>query len=451
MGQVTPLFKKEEELYKKNYRPVTVLPILNNIYERVLSDQLSVYFKDILSDFISAYRKNHSCESTLLRLTEDWRAGLDNKELVAVISLDLSKAFDCVPHELLLAKLKAYGVAEHGVALLRNYLSGRSQRVKVGDQFSSWLPVIKGVPQGSVLGPLFFNVFMNDLFYFLKEVCINAYADDEQIYASDKDPVKLEMKLQCQLLEADQWFGMNGMITNPDKYQAMILGNTNYTFSFTVNDINIPVKDNIDLLGVNIDKNLQFNTHVKNICTKVNNQINVISRFRKIVPTDVKCKLYKAFIVPYFRYCSAVWHFCGARNRNKLESLNKRALRIVLDEKSLHYQELLSKFSTSDLYSIRCQDMMKTVFKAIRFETMPKYVRGLFQMRNAERNLRGSSKLVIPYVNTTTYGLHSFRYTSANMWNKLTEDLRSLTSLNEFRAKICQISFEHQCNCYLCK
>ena len=155
-------------------------------------------------------------------------------------------------------------MAEHGVALLRNFLSGRSQRVKVGDKFSSWLPVVKGVPQRSVLGPLFFNVFMNDLFYFLKGVCINAYADDEQIYASDKDPVKLEMKLHCQLLEADQWLGMNGIITNPDKYQAMILGNTNYTFSFTVNDINIPVKDDIDLLGVNIDNNLQFNSHVKN-------------------------------------------------------------------------------------------------------------------------------------------------------------------------------------------
>ena len=165
----------------------------------------------------------------------------------------------------------------------------------------------------------------------------------------------------------------------------------------------------------------------------------------------MKCKLYKVFIAPYFRYCSAVWHFCGARNRHKLENLNKMALRIVLDEKALHYQDLLSKFNSSDLYSIRCQDTMKTVFKAIQFETMPKYIRGLFQMRNSECNLRGSRKLVIPYVNTTTDGLHSFRYTSANMWNKLTEDLRSLTSLNEFRAKICQISFERQCNCYLCR
>ena len=166
----------------------------------------------------------------------------------------------------------------------------------------------------------------------------------------------------------------------------------------------------------------------------------------------MKCKLYSAFIVPYFRYCSAVWHFCGARNRHKLENLDKRALRIVVDEKSLQYQERLSKFHSSDLYSIRCQDMMKTVFKAILFEKMPKYRRGIFQMRNTERNLRGSRKLVILYVNTTTYGLHSFRYTFANMWNNLKEDLRSLTSLNEFRTKIRQISFKHQSNyCYLCK
>ena len=146
---------------------------------------------------------------------------------------------------------------------------------------------------------------------------------------------------------------------------------------------------NIDLSGVNIDKNPQFYSHVKNICTKVNNQINVISHFRKIVPTctDMKCKLYKAFIAPYFRYCSAVWHFCRAQNRNNLEHLNKRALSIALDEKSLNYQELLSKFNSSDLYSVRCQDVMKTVFKIIQFEMMPNYICGLFQMRNTECNL----------------------------------------------------------------
>ena len=154
------------------------------------------------------------------------------------------------------------------------------------------------------------------------------------------------------------------------------------------------------------------------------------------VPTDVKCKLYMSFIVPYFRFCSAVWHFCRARNRHKLDNLTKRALKIVPDEKSLQYQELQSKFHSSDLCRIRCQDMMKTVFKAIQFETIPKYMRGLFQMRNTKRNSPGTRTLVIPYFNATTYGVHSFRYTSTNMWNNLTENPRSLTFLNEFRTKI---------------
>ena len=123
------------------------------------------------------------------------------------------------------------------------------------------------------------------------------------------------MKLQCQLLQADQWFGMNAMITNPDKYRAMILGNTNCTFSFTVNDINIPVKDNIDLLGVNIDDNLQFNSHVKNICTKVNNQI---FRFRKIVPTDVN------FIRPSLFHILDIAQQCGTFAGLEIE-LNKES------------------------------------------------------------------------------------------------------------------------------
>ena len=144
------------------------------------------------------------------------------------------------------------------------------------------------------------------------------------------------------------------------------------------------------------------------------------------------------------RYCSAIWHFCRNRNRNKLEHLNKRALRIVLDQKSLHYQELLSKFNSSDMICIVLG--AKTWWKQFLRQYSLKRCRSTFVVlfkwgRNTERNLRGSRKLVIPYVNTTTYGLHSFRYTSANIWNKLTED--------ESRNKIYQISFEHKWNCML--
>ena len=158
------------------------------------------------------------------------------------------------------------------------------------------------------------------------------------------------------------------------------------------------------------------------------------------------------FISPlFFHILDIAKQFGTAPNRHKLENLNKRALRIALDEKSLHYHKLLSKFNSSNLYSIKCQDMMKTVYKAIQFEMMPKYIHGLIQLTNTDYSLQGVRKLVIPCINTTTYGLHSFRYTSVNMKHKLIEDLRSLTSFNELRTKICQISFENQCNGYLCK
>ena len=136
MGQVAPLFKKDEELYKRNYRPVTVLPCLNNIFDRLLSEQMQDFYQGLLSDFISAYRRSHSCETALRKLTEDCCACRDRKELVAVVSMDLSKAFDTIPHPLLLEKLKAYGLCNSACALFVDYLwvSGRTQRV--GDSFS---------------------------------------------------------------------------------------------------------------------------------------------------------------------------------------------------------------------------------------------------------------------------------------------------------------------------
>ena len=183
--------------------------------------------------------------------------------------MDLSKAFDTIPHPLLLAKLKAYGLSSSACALLGDYLDGRPQRVG------------RGVPQGSVLGPMFFNIFLNDLFYHIKTVKIHAYADDEQLYESDVDPKALDRRIQHEVQIANKWYTENGLIVNPDKHHAIVLGTTDHRFSF-------PVEESLDLLGMTIDNQLNVDKHVSLVCNKVNNQQKVMIRFRKLI-RPVQC------------------------------------------------------------------------------------------------------------------------------------------------------------------
>jgi hypothetical protein len=180
-AQVVPLHKKNDPLDKKNYRPVSILPTISKVYEMVLSDQLTDLFENIFHTFLCAFRKGHGCQTTLLRLLEDWKTALDKNQYVAAILMDLSKAFDCLPHDILLCKLSAYGLSPKSVELLRNYLTGRKQQIKLQGDLSSWADIQKGVPQGSILGPLLFKFFINDIFYFIEYGTLYNYADDNTL------------------------------------------------------------------------------------------------------------------------------------------------------------------------------------------------------------------------------------------------------------------------------
>ena len=208
----------------------------------------------------------------------------------------------------------------------------------------------RGVPQGSVLGPMLFNVHINDLFYEIKLGNLNAYADDEQLYSSNCDPEVLERTVKHELRIINTWYTRNGMIINPDKHQAMVLGKHDYNFSF-------PVKDMIELLGAKIDKELNFNCHVSEICSKVNNQFSVLRRFKNLLQRKLILKLYKVYVLPHFRYCSLVWHFCAKRNSDKLESLNRQILRHLFQDVDSSYEELLNKANTATLHNERIQSI----------------------------------------------------------------------------------------------
>ena len=187
-AQVAPLHKTNKQMDKTNFRPVSVLTTTSKLYdENILSEQFSLYFDDIFYQYLCAFRKVHGCQTTLLRLLEDWRGALDRHEYVAALLMDLSKAFDCLPHDILLSKLLAYALRNESVQLLNSYLSGRKQQIKLNNIVSSWSVIKKGVPQGSILGPLLFNVFINDIFYFIEHGTLYNYADDNTLSFSCPD------------------------------------------------------------------------------------------------------------------------------------------------------------------------------------------------------------------------------------------------------------------------
>ena len=451
LAQVTPIYKKEDPFIEKNYRPVSILPTLSKLYERVISDQLTSYFENIFNPFLAAFRPTFGCQTTLLRLVEDWKKALDDNLYVGAILMDLSKAFDCLPHDLIIQKLKAYGLSNHACQLMNSYLSDRKQRVKLGNIVSQWKNIIKGVPQGSILGPLVFNIFINDIFFFLDKVKMYNYADDNtESYAHRKAEV-MKSTLESETVITIDWFDKNQMQANPDKFQAFSVGpkTSKAVKSFNINGQEIACQETVKLLGIEIDYMLNFDTQVSHICQKAARQLNVLQRLSKFLSDKTRLIIFKSFIQSNFNYCPIVWHFCSKSNSEKLEKLQFRALRIVFNDYEASYENLLSRVNMTTLHLNRMKNIAIETYKCLN-SLSPEYIRDLVNYKSSNYNFRYENMAEIPTVRTTRYGKNSFRFESARVWNSLPNDMRKVENFKEFK-RLIRTWTGPGCKCSICQ
>ena len=335
LADVSSLFKKNDNLKKDNYRPVSVLPSLSKVYERVMGQQLSNFFDKIYSALLSAFRKRYSCQSTILNMIEHYKNSLDNSEYVACLSMDLSKAFDCLRHCLTICKMYSYGAE-----------------------------LLKGVPQGSILGPLIFNIFLDNIFYFVSKGDLYNYADDNCISVSHKDISVLSTQLENETQVMAKWFADNSMKANADKFQGIVLpgSRNNANVQVSLGGVDIAFVKKKDVLGVCIDGKLNFNEHVHRICSKASAQISALQRLTGLDYQSRKA-IYTSFIASNFNYCPLVWFFTSRGSINKIDKIQERALRFVLKDHTSSYNDLLLKsgFDSFRIYAVK--SLMTELFK----------------------------------------------------------------------------------------
>ena len=434
MANITPLYKKKDKLNRDNYRSVNLLIALSKVFEKIISNQIYDHMQSLFHVYLSGFRKRHGCHDILIRLTEDWRMALDNGDTIGVVAIDLSKAFDCMPHGLLIAKMHAYGFSTNVCKLLKSYLVDRKQRVKIGETKSEWTSNIKGVPQGSILGPLLFNIFINDFMFHELSSKVYNYADDNTLSFIDKDINEIQRKLQLDCITAMQWFESNNMKANADKFQLMFLNRHNAYLDkpLQINMCTIKASSNITILGVEIDNKLNFESHINEICNKTSKQINALKRMKHFLDRTCKNIIYNSYISSNFNYCPIVWMFTGKINLEKIEKTNKRALRYVANNYEAEYDDMCQDQKVLNIHK-RCIKTVAIQMYKIKHQLVPIYVQELFRRRESCYNIRDNDLFEIPCFKTVKYGKKSFRYFGAKLWANIPKEIKAKPTLTCFK------------------
>ena len=458
LARVTPIFKKGKRQDVNNYRPISIIPAVAKVFEKIIYDQFFGYLNDndLLVSCQSGFRSLHSTLTSLLEASNSWSVNIDNGLINGVIFVDLKKAFDTIDHKILLEKLASYGVDYRALKWFDSYLSDRQQKCIVNGELSGSRAVTCGVPQGSLIGPLLFLIYINDLPNCLTKALPRMYADDTSISIAASSLSELELALNAELANLHEWLNVNKLSLNIAKTEFMLIGSRQRLATTIDHSLTVQIKGHeIDgvphtkSLGVYIDQNLSWSKHVNETAKIVSSGIGALKRLRPFICEDTAILLYRALIEPYFDYCCPVWGGLSNELADKLQKLQNRAIRVIT--KSDYYSSadaLRGKLGWDDLCTRRKKQKLKLMFKTLNDQS-PEYLKVLFKPFSTDYGLRNcDNKVVLPQPRTD-FLKRSFCYSGAHLWNSLPSNVRAIRSFTNFRNEIdrqLSSSYSHTAN-----
>ena len=393
-----------------NYRPISLLPSISKIFEKVILLQLIEYLviNNIIHKNHYGFRKNHSTELAALHLVDDIYYKMDANELPLSVYIDLSKAFDSLDHKILLSKLQFYGITGSTLSLLTSYLSNKRQCTKYNTTVSDFLSIKQGVPQGSILGPLLFLIYINDLPYSSSLFSFIMYADDTTLYCSiDKlNSNNRNDIINEHLNKVGEWMKSNKLVLNSRKTKYMLFHKHNKVvpnLDLNINGSTIDQVSTFKFLGLHINSQLTWQTHINEISKRISRVIGLLYKMQNILPKNILLSLYNTLILPHINYCILSW----GKKSDSILLLQKRAIRAIASAGYRAHSEPLFKIynvlKVTDIYQQRLlifyYKILNNVISANFNNFIPTFSEGMntYPIRNPQKQIPASFALTRVY------------------------------------------------------
>jgi len=439
-AKIKPIFKKGSKLEAVNYRPISLLPLISKVFEKCIHDQLQIYLTefDIIYKMQSGFRSDFSTDTCLSYLHNKILKGFDGGEYTGMILIDLQKAFDTIDHKILLQKLKCIGVSVPATNWVKSYLTNRITFVEIEGSKSSEKEIMCGVPQGSILGPLLFLIYVNDMCQAVK--CdLLLYADDSCLTVTHKDITVIEDTLNGNLSSLCDWLVDNKLSIHVGKTESILFG-TKYLLS-KENKLNIKYgnqqieqKETVKYLGVSLDSKLSGKSMVENILSKINNKLKFLYRKQRFLNKNIRRLLCNSLIQPHYDFACSSWYPLLTKNlRKRLQVSQNKCIRFCLN---LNNRTSINKIKFNDINWLpverRYEQCICTLIYKYFHNDVPEYISDMFNANVIKYNTRNPNMLKRPPYKTSN-GRKSLSYLGPKLWDDIPHQLKQKQTIASFK------------------